>query len=51
LKFKGSKSDLEQMIGNSVPVKLAEYMSDSHFCFHEQSTPIQSKLFEHERSP
>jgi hypothetical protein len=47
------------MIGNAVPVKLAEYvasclaeyMSDSHFCFHEQSTPIQSKLFEHERSP
>jgi DNA (cytosine-5)-methyltransferase 1 len=54
-KFKGSKSDLEQMIGNAVPVKLAEYvasclaeyMSDSHFCFHEQSTAIQLKLFEH----
>lgn len=25
-KFKGSKSDLEQMIGNAVPVKLAEYV-------------------------
>lgn len=26
-KFKGSKSDLEQMIGNAVPVKLAEYVA------------------------
>ncbi|MDV2990810.1 MAG: Modification methylase HaeIII [Chroococcidiopsis sp. SAG 2025] len=25
--FKGSKSDLEQMIGNAVPVKLAEYVA------------------------
>lgn len=54
-KFKGGKSNLEQMIGNAVPVKLAEYvasclaeyMSDSQVCFHEQSTAIQLKLFEH----
>ncbi|WP_319420602.1 DNA cytosine methyltransferase [Pleurocapsa sp. FMAR1] len=54
-KFRGSKSNLEQMIGNAVPVKLAEYvasclaeyMSDSHFCFHKQSPAIQLKLFEH----
>jgi DNA (cytosine-5)-methyltransferase 1 len=26
-KFQGSKSDLEQMIGNAVPVKLAEYVA------------------------
>jgi DNA (cytosine-5)-methyltransferase 1 len=26
-KFKGSKSDLDQMIGNAVPVKLAEYVA------------------------
>ncbi|WP_377478362.1 MAG: DNA cytosine methyltransferase [Microcoleus anatoxicus] len=26
-KFKGNKSDLEQMIGNAVPVKLAEYVA------------------------
>lgn len=26
-KFKGTKSDLEQMIGNAVPVKLAEYVA------------------------
>jgi DNA (cytosine-5)-methyltransferase 1 len=25
--FKGSKTDIEQMIGNAVPVKLAEYVS------------------------
>lgn len=54
-KFKGSKSNLEQMIANAVPVKLAEYvasgiteyMLDSHSYFHEQSTAIQLKLFEH----
>ncbi|AMW26859.1 DNA cytosine methyltransferase [Arthrospira platensis] len=28
-KFEGSKSDLEQMIGNAVPVKLAEYVAGS----------------------
>jgi DNA (cytosine-5)-methyltransferase 1 len=26
-KFKGNKSDLEQMIGNAVPIKLAEYVA------------------------
>ena len=25
--FKGTKSDIEQMIGNAVPVKLAEYVA------------------------
>ena len=28
-KFEGSKTDLEQMIGNAVPVKLAEYVAKS----------------------
>ncbi|MBA7633663.1 hypothetical protein ES703_41234 [subsurface metagenome] len=27
--FKGNKSNLEQMIGNAVPVKLAEYIANS----------------------
>ena len=27
--FAGSKTDLEQMIGNAVPVKLAEYVAKS----------------------
>jgi hypothetical protein len=43
------------MIANAVPVKLAEYvalcitknMLDSYSYFHEQSTAIQLKLFEH----
>ena len=29
LKFEGSKTELEQMIGNAVPVKLAEYVATS----------------------
>ncbi|WP_323374528.1 DNA cytosine methyltransferase [Nostoc commune] len=27
--FEGTKTDLEQMIGNAVPVKLAEYVAQS----------------------
>ena len=53
-KFKGSKSNLEQMIANAVPVKLAEYVacclveyiSNSHFRFNEQPITIQLELFE-----
>ena len=32
-KFEGSKSDLEQVIGNAVPVKLAEYVAKSLSCY------------------
>ena len=37
-KFFGNKSDLEQMIGNAVPVKLAEYVAD---CITEYITDKQ----------
>lgn len=53
-KFKGSKSDLEQMIGNAVPVKLAEYIATcilEYIDDHSRNTisclpNIQLKLFE-----
>jgi DNA (cytosine-5)-methyltransferase 1 len=53
-KFKGNKSDLEQMIGNAVPVKLAEYVAHCILEYIEDysnnTTPqlsnIQLKLFE-----
>ncbi len=39
-KFEGSKSDLEQMIGNAVPVKLAEFVASSilDYCESKNST-------------
>ncbi|MCS6811990.1 MAG: DNA cytosine methyltransferase [Cyanobacteria bacterium] len=52
-KFEGNKTDLEQMIGNAVPVKLAEYVAkcileyirdDSNNVYHFPD--IQLKLFE-----
>ena len=54
-KFQGSKTNLEQMIANAVPVKLAEYVacclleyiSDSHFRFDKQPIATQLVLFEH----
>jgi DNA (cytosine-5)-methyltransferase 1 len=53
--FKGSKSNLEQMIGNAVPVKLAEYVArcifeyiSNFYCRIEaQQIATQLKLFEH----
>jgi len=52
-KFKGNKSDLEQMIGNAVPVKLAEYVARCILEYIEDSSentyylpPVQLKLFE-----
>jgi DNA (cytosine-5)-methyltransferase 1 len=52
-KFKGNKSDLEQMIGNAVPVKLGEYVARcilEYIGEFSNSTyslpPIQLKLFE-----
>lgn len=50
--FKGSKTNLEQMIGNAVPVKLAEYVADCIFKYVNQknqydnySDKLQLKLF------
>jgi DNA (cytosine-5)-methyltransferase 1 len=52
-KFKGNKSDLEQMIGNAVPVKLGEYVARCILEYIEDasknacySPPTQLKLFE-----
>jgi len=52
-KFKGNKSDLEQMIGNAVPVKLGEYVARCILEYIEDSSentyhlpPVQLKLFE-----
>lgn len=53
-KFKGNKSDLEQMIGNAVPVKLAEYVANCILEYMEDRSiniindlpNIQLKLFE-----
>ena len=52
-KFKGNKSDLEQMIGNAVPVKLAEYVAHCILEYVEDSSNnitaylpnVQLKLF------
>lgn len=54
-KFKGSKSNLEQMIGNAVPVKLSEYVAGCIMEYIEQSSQntqneqseAQLKLFEY----
>ena len=53
-KFKGNKSDLEQMIGNAVPVKLAEYVARGILEYMEDRSRnmtsylpnVQLKLFE-----
>lgn len=54
-KFKGSKSNLEQMIGNAVPVKLSEYVANCILEYIQNSSElnthktaeVQLKLFEH----
>lgn len=53
--FEGSKTDLEQMIGNAVPVKLAEYVARCiiHYMKDKASEaseklPTQSVQFEHQ---
>jgi DNA (cytosine-5)-methyltransferase 1 len=52
-KFKGNKSDLEQMIGNAVPVKLSEYVARCILEYKDASNNItyyppavQLRLFE-----
>jgi DNA (cytosine-5)-methyltransferase 1 len=53
-KFKGSKSDLEQMIGNAVPVKLAEYVArcllesikNNDLQIQQHKVAVQLELFE-----
>lgn len=56
-KFKGSKSNLEQMIGNAVPVKLGEYVARCIFEYINDSSqkayhlpPVQLRLFEKKAS-
>jgi DNA (cytosine-5)-methyltransferase 1 len=52
-KFEGNKSDLEQMIGNAVPVKLAEYvahciieyLNDRSVDVQKQQVSLQLQLF------
>ena len=59
-KFTGSKTDQEQMIGNAVPVKQAEYIArciKSHILKNENNLesenkyPIQLRLFENSTQP
>ncbi len=46
-KFLGNKSDLEQMIGNAVPVKLAEYVAN---CIREYKTDlVENKIIQTEQ--
>lgn len=43
--FEGSKTDLEQMIGNAVPVKLAEYVAQCiEQYIHDQASQYASKF-------
>ncbi|OYT91211.1 MAG: DNA (cytosine-5-)-methyltransferase [Burkholderiales bacterium PBB3] len=53
-KLPGSKSDVEQVIGNAVPVKLAEYVAKAlaHYltqCEDAQTLPMNGQLFEPRR--
>jgi DNA (cytosine-5)-methyltransferase 1 len=49
-KWVGTKSDVEQVIGNAVPVQLAKYLATQlkqYISNHPaQATPVQSQLFE-----
>ena len=49
-KFKGAKTNLEQMIGNAVPVKLAEFIATGimEYVQIESSKEKQNSLFNHE---
>lgn len=47
--FKGTKSNLEQMIGNAVPVNMANYVA-KHILAYEKSTTDKRFLFEFEDS-
>ena len=49
--FEGSKTDLEQMIGNAVPVKLAEYVAKSIIAFSrkcEEEKENQAKEYQYQ---
>ncbi len=47
-KFKGSKTNLEQMIGNAVPVNLATLVAKSilEYVEYQKVNPVQMSLFE-----
>ncbi|MCL2051609.1 MAG: DNA cytosine methyltransferase [Lachnospiraceae bacterium] len=45
-KWNGNKTDMEQMIGNAVPVKLAEFVAKALADYIENSSPVNhSRLF------
>ena len=44
-KWIGSKTEIEQMIGNAVPVKLAEYVANTLNEYLNSSKPIQNNQF------
>jgi DNA (cytosine-5)-methyltransferase 1 len=53
-KLPGNKSDVEQVIGNAVPVKLAEYVARALAkyiaqCEDAQTLPFNGQLFEHKK--
>lgn len=39
--FEGTKSNLEQMIGNAVPVKMAEFVANAILEFADDKQPLQ----------
>ena len=50
-KFEGTKTNLEQMIGNAVPVNLAEFLASTILEYEEEKfleKPIQRSLFSDE---
>lgn len=49
-KFEGNKTNLEQMIGNAVPVKLAQYVAETIQIYQNQGTMKELMLFEVEES-
>jgi DNA (cytosine-5)-methyltransferase 1 len=52
-KFEGTKTNLEQMIGNAVPVNLAEFIASSILEYEKEKLykkPIQQNLFSNEIS-
>ena len=45
-RFNGTKTDLEQMIGNAVPVELARYVAETIILYKKQGPRKSSMLFE-----
>ena len=47
-KWVGSKTDMEQIIGNAVPIKLAEYVAKSLMLYIKQNSSIKNDLSDFE---